>query len=324
MHFQVLVFTVLAQVLGAPLGAAFIGPAEGFLGMRGWQVMFVVEGLLTVALGLSIPFAVSDSVETSSWLSAEEKAWVLAARKEKEEEDEEEGEAREEGGEGGQKRRSEGGEGAAAAAPVAAVAAATKGDALAAAAPCSAPAHEKQSVLAAAAEALQVAKSPQMWTLGIAILLVQTAFFAVTFFAPLLIADTFSKEALASAAASAAKGGESAVPPAYPGPKAAADAAMHAALKSTAVYAPSALALVLAGALCRATGDRKYQPFGLLLASAVGFALVPVAVAGGSSRGALFSLIVGSSGGVGALAALATWPDRYATGRHRCAEYAFW
>ena len=105
---------------------------------------------------------------------------------------------------------------------------------------------------------------------------------------------------------------------------AAADAAMHAALKSTAVYAPSALALVLAGALCRATGDRKYQTFGLLLASAVGFALVPVAVAGGSSRGALFSLIVGSSGGVGALAALATWPDRYATGRHRCAEYAFW
>jgi len=39
----VLVFTVMAQVIGAPLGAAFIGPAEGFLGMRGWQVMFIVE-----------------------------------------------------------------------------------------------------------------------------------------------------------------------------------------------------------------------------------------------------------------------------------------
>ena len=51
---------------------------------------------------------------------------------------------------------------------------------------------------------------------------------------------------------------------------------------------------------------------------------MPVAVANGSSRGALFSLIVGSCGGVGALAALATWPDRYVTGRHRCAEYAFW
>ena len=52
--------------------------------------------------------------------------------------------------------------------------------------------------------------------------------------------------------------------------------------------------------------------------------MVPVAVSANSSRGALFGLILGSCGGVGALAALATWPDRYVTGRHRCAEYAFW
>ena len=278
--------------------------------------MFVVEGALTALLGLSIPFLVSDSVEESSWLSAEEKAWVVAARDEEEEANEEEGGKEEE------RRSAGGGEGAAAVAT-------TKGDAPAATPP---PTPEKQSVLAAAVDALQVAKSPQMWTLGIAILLVQTAFFAVTFFAPLLIADTFSKEALAlssAAAAANAKGGKlvaKAVPAAvaYLGPKAAADVAMYAALKSTAVYAPSALTLVLAGAICRRTGDRKVQTFVLLIASAVGFALVPVSVENNSSRGALFSLIVGSCGGVGALAALATWPDRYVTGRHRCAEYAFW
>lgn len=154
----------------------------------------------------------------------------------------------------------------------------------------------------------------------------QTAFFAVTFFAPLLIAETFSKEALALSAAANAKGGKvpvSAKAP-YLGPRTAADAAMHAALKSTSVYAPSALALVLAGALCSATEDRKFQSFALLAASSAGFALVPAAVAANSSRGALFSLMVGSCGGVGALTALTTWPDLYVTDRHRCAEYAFW
>ena len=70
----------------------------------GLSGIFVARVLLTAGLGLSIPFVVSDSVEDSSWLSEEEKAWVPAARKEEEEEDEEEGEAREEGGEGGQKR----------------------------------------------------------------------------------------------------------------------------------------------------------------------------------------------------------------------------
>jgi len=255
---------------------------------------------------------VSDSVEEAPWLSEEEKAWVAAAQKD--------------GEEGGKKAA------AAAAAGAAAATEATKGDVAFPSSPPPPP-PQKQPLLAAAAEALQVAKSPQMWVLGIAILLVQTAFFAVTFFAPLLIADTFSKEAMASSAAAAAanaKGDElvttPAAPaaPAYLGPKAAADAAMNAALKSTSVYAPSALTLVLAGALCRATGDRKLQASALLAASAVGFALVPVAVAGSSSRGALLGLVVGSCGGVGALAALATWPDRYVTGRHRCAEYAFW
>ena len=185
---QVLIFTVLAQVIGAPLGAAFIGPAEGFLGMRGWQVMFVVEGALTALLGLSIPFVVSDSVEESPWLSSEETAWVLAAQKreedEEQEEEKDENEAEAKGEEGEEKKKRS---------PPP---------------PPPPPPQKKQSVLSAAAESLQIVKSPQIWTLGIAILLVQTAFFAVTFFAPLLIAETFSKEAMALSAAANAKGGK--------------------------------------------------------------------------------------------------------------------
>lgn len=284
--------------------------------------MFLVEGFATALLGLSIPFAISDSVEDSSWLSAEEKAWAAAALEAK-------------GGETGSAGGREGtSTSTSTEAAAAAAAAATKNDALSSPSSTSPEQKEepKQSVFAAAAEALQVVKSPQIWTLGIAILLVQTAFFAVTFFAPLLIADTFSKEAMAlsssAAAAATAKEGKPVAKAAreapYLGAKAAAEAAMHAAFKTTSVYAPSALTLVLAGALCRATGDRKLQTFVLLLASAVGFAAVPVAVERSSSKGALLSLIFGSCCGVGSLATLTTWPDRYVTGRHRCAEYAFW
>ena len=45
---------------------------------------------------------------------------------------------------------------------------------------------------------------------------------------------------------------------------------------------------------------------------------VALALAAGLALGQLFPAAFG------ALAALATWPDRYVTGRHRCAEYAFW
>ena len=105
-----------------------------------------------------------------------------------------------------------------------------------------------------------------MWTLGIAILLVQTAFFAVTF---LPAADRRHLHQRGSGFIPRRRGQEgrkrgAPTPPPYLGPKAAAEAAMHAAFKSTSVYAPSALALVLAGALCRATGDRKFQALALL------------------------------------------------------------
>jgi len=163
--------------------------------------------------------------------------------------------------------------------------------------------------------------------LGIAILLVQTAFFAVTFFAPLLIADTFSPSAAESSAIKSSAETTKAKAPTMKisaNPQEAAHNAMMAAFKSTAVYAPSAAMLVLAGALCRATGDRKYQCFVLLLVSAVGFAIIPVAVERNSAGGALGSLVLGSVGGVGALSALATWPDKFVTGKHKAAEYAFW
>ena len=65
---------------GAPLALTFGGPLSGFLvgrdafGLHGWQVMFLVEGLLASLGGIAVLFLLKDRPEQASWLDAEEKA----------------------------------------------------------------------------------------------------------------------------------------------------------------------------------------------------------------------------------------------------------
>ncbi|MFG3756659.1 MFS transporter, partial [Klebsiella pneumoniae] len=44
--------TVLSIVIGAPLSAWLIDAGDGLLGFRGWQVMFLLEGLPAILLGV--------------------------------------------------------------------------------------------------------------------------------------------------------------------------------------------------------------------------------------------------------------------------------
>ena len=69
---------------GAPLALTFGGPLSGFLvgrdaflhswGLHGWQVMFIVEGLLASLGGIAVLFLLKDRPEQAPWLDAEEKA----------------------------------------------------------------------------------------------------------------------------------------------------------------------------------------------------------------------------------------------------------
>ncbi len=67
-------------LLGIPLSSVVGGPVSGLLmelngalGLKGWQWLFVVEGLPAVVLGVVVLFVLADRPETASWLSAEEK-----------------------------------------------------------------------------------------------------------------------------------------------------------------------------------------------------------------------------------------------------------
>jgi len=71
-------FTVAIPVssfLGSPISAALLG-VDGWLGLRGWQWMFIMEGAPAVLLGLFCLFVLSDKPSGAPWLDSDQKAWL--------------------------------------------------------------------------------------------------------------------------------------------------------------------------------------------------------------------------------------------------------
>jgi MFS family permease len=72
-------FTVAIPVssfLGSPISAALLG-VDGWLGLRGWQWMFILEGLPALLLGLSCLVLLSDRPSNAKWLETSQREWLL-------------------------------------------------------------------------------------------------------------------------------------------------------------------------------------------------------------------------------------------------------
>src|SRR6202042_2787922 len=54
---------------------------NGYGGLRGWQWMFVVEGLPCAILGIIVLFYLDDRPQNAKWLSDDEKKVVVSALK---------------------------------------------------------------------------------------------------------------------------------------------------------------------------------------------------------------------------------------------------
>ena len=67
--------TSIAGVIGAPLSAALL-KLEGTLGLHGWQWLFMVEGIPTFLMGISVLFYLHDHPKDAPWLSDGEKQWL--------------------------------------------------------------------------------------------------------------------------------------------------------------------------------------------------------------------------------------------------------
>ncbi len=71
-------FTVAIPVssfLGSPISAALLG-IDGWLGLHGWQWMFIFEGAPSLLLGLFCLGVLSDKPANARWLDADQKAWL--------------------------------------------------------------------------------------------------------------------------------------------------------------------------------------------------------------------------------------------------------
>ena len=75
-----------ATVLGNPLSGAIMEYMADAGGLKGWQWLFLLEGLPSVVLGIVVLFVLTDRPEQARWLTDEEREW-LARRLGQEERD---------------------------------------------------------------------------------------------------------------------------------------------------------------------------------------------------------------------------------------------
>jgi MFS family permease len=71
-----MVFLPLSSALGAPVSGVILQYGDGWLGLAGWQGMFLVQGLPTVLLGIVTWFYLTDRPRQARWLTAEERDWL--------------------------------------------------------------------------------------------------------------------------------------------------------------------------------------------------------------------------------------------------------
>jgi D-galactonate transporter len=67
----------VSTVIGAPVSGLLLG-LDGVMGLKGWQWLFVVEGVPSVLLGLVTWFYLTDKPEHATWLTSEQKGWLAA------------------------------------------------------------------------------------------------------------------------------------------------------------------------------------------------------------------------------------------------------
>jgi MFS transporter, ACS family, tartrate transporter len=62
----------VSAVIGAPLSGLILDQAAGFMGLKGWQWLFILEAIPAIVLGIAVYFVLPDRPKDASWLSPDE------------------------------------------------------------------------------------------------------------------------------------------------------------------------------------------------------------------------------------------------------------
>jgi D-galactonate transporter len=67
----------VSNVLGNPISGWIMDHFNGVSGLHGWQWLFLLEGLPTVAVGVAVLFVLKDSPRDAHWLADEQREWLI-------------------------------------------------------------------------------------------------------------------------------------------------------------------------------------------------------------------------------------------------------
>ena len=66
----------ISSSLGSPLSAAIMQYSHGLFGLAGWRMMFLIEGLPAILLGVITWFFLTDRPADAHWLAPDERTWL--------------------------------------------------------------------------------------------------------------------------------------------------------------------------------------------------------------------------------------------------------
>ena len=66
----------ISSMLGSPLAGTILS-LHGVLGLKGWQLMFMIDSLAAILLGIFTFFYLNDRPEKNRWLTAKETNWLI-------------------------------------------------------------------------------------------------------------------------------------------------------------------------------------------------------------------------------------------------------
>jgi ACS family tartrate transporter-like MFS transporter len=73
-----MVGSMIATMFGAPVSGLLLG-LDGFLGVKGWQWLYILEALPAIILGVAVLVWLTDTPDKAHWLTEEQRAWLKNA-----------------------------------------------------------------------------------------------------------------------------------------------------------------------------------------------------------------------------------------------------
>ncbi|QHA89538.1 MFS transporter [Serratia rhizosphaerae] len=67
----------LSNAIGSPISGFILNIDNGWFGLEPWQLLFIIEGVPPIIIGLIIPFIIKKSPKDVGYLDVEEKAWLM-------------------------------------------------------------------------------------------------------------------------------------------------------------------------------------------------------------------------------------------------------